>query len=53
VIGHASLVVSQQALEVLAAQATDVNRGGAEAGDKSGTDSDSSNESERSEDSEE
>jgi large subunit ribosomal protein L4 len=51
VLGHASLVVSQQALEVLAARATDVKRGGAEAGDKSGTDS--SDESERSEDSEE
>jgi large subunit ribosomal protein L4 len=51
VIGHASLVVSQQALEVLATRATDVKRGGVEAGDKSGTDS--SDESERSEDSEE
>ena len=30
VIGHASLVVSKQALEVLAARATDVQRGGGE-----------------------
>ena len=32
IIGHASLVVSKQALEVLATRATDVKRGGGEAG---------------------
>jgi large subunit ribosomal protein L4 len=51
IIGHASLVVSKQALEVLAARATDVKRGGGEERDQAGADS--SDESERSEDSEE
>jgi large subunit ribosomal protein L4 len=51
VIGHASLVVSKQALEVLTTRATDVKRGGDEQGDQAGPDS--SDESERSEDSEE
>jgi large subunit ribosomal protein L4 len=51
IIGHASLVVSKQALEVLAARATDVKRGGAKERDEAGADS--SDESERSEDSEE
>ena len=51
IIGHASLVVSQQALGVLAARATDVKRGRAEEIGKAGADS--PDESERSEDSEE
>jgi large subunit ribosomal protein L4 len=51
VIGHASLVISNAALEVLAARAADVKRGGGEERDKAGPDS--SEESERSEDSEE
>ena len=37
VIGHASLVVSKQALEVLQARATDVKRGGGQEAGKSGT----------------
>jgi len=37
VIGHASLVISKQALEVLQARATDVKRGGGEEAGKSGT----------------
>jgi hypothetical protein len=49
IIGHASLVVSKQALEVLAARATDVKRGRAEEVGKAGADSPA----ERSEDSEE
>jgi large subunit ribosomal protein L4 len=36
VIGHASLVISQQALDVLAARATDVKRGGGGQGDQAG-----------------
>jgi large subunit ribosomal protein L4 len=51
IIGHASLVVSKQALEVLAARATDVKRGGGEERSKAGTDS--SDESSRSDGSEE
>ncbi len=51
VIGHASLVVSQSALEVLAARSADVDRGAGEANGKAR--SDSSDESEQSEDSEE
>ena len=39
IIGHASLVVSKQALEVLAARATDVKRGGGEESGKAGPDS--------------
>ena len=50
VIGHASLVVSKQALEVLEARATEVKRGGGE--EPTGR-SGSPEESERSEDSEE
>ena len=51
VIGHASLVVSKQALEVLEARATDVKRGGGEESGKA--EADPPEESERSEDSEE
>jgi large subunit ribosomal protein L4 len=51
VIGHALLVISNAALEVLSARALDVKRGGGEEGDKARPDS--SEESERSEDSEE
>jgi large subunit ribosomal protein L4 len=51
IIGHASLVLSKQALELLVARATDVKRGQGEERDKAAADS--SDESERSEDSEE
>jgi large subunit ribosomal protein L4 len=51
IVGHASLVISKAALDVLEARATDVKRGGAEEAGKSGTAP--SEESERSEDSEE
>jgi large subunit ribosomal protein L4 len=51
VIGHALLVISNAALEVLSARALDVKRGGGEEDDKARPDS--SEESERSEDSEE
>jgi large subunit ribosomal protein L4 len=51
IIGHASLVVSQRALETLAARATDVNRGDSE--DRGKVRPDSSEESEQGEDSEE
>jgi large subunit ribosomal protein L4 len=51
VLGHRSLVISQAALERLAARAADVKRDGGEAGDRAGLGP--SGESERSEDSEE
>ena len=38
IIGHASLVVSKEALEMLAARATDVKRGGGQERDKAGAD---------------
>jgi hypothetical protein len=50
-VGHASLVVSQGALEVLAARATEMDRSGGEGGGKAR--SGSSDESEQSEDAEE
>jgi large subunit ribosomal protein L4 len=49
-MAHASLIVSKRALELLAVRAADVKRGSGEEPDKAGADS--SDESERSEDSE-